>query len=310
MLGSLCVILAAEAQEALWNTATLQAALDRQGFGVGLIDNVEGRRTQSALADYCQAYGLGETEARAYLMASSNRTWATHTITSNDFVALGFAPQDWLEASAVERMAYTSLLEYLSEQYHVSQPFLRRLNPRVGDWARPPSGTALTVPNTTLERPLVPATLIEIDANQYRLRVFDATHRLVASFPCSIARTAAAVLFGEWRIVAAAPNPIYVFDPANFPDTPRAQEIGRKLILPAGPNNPVGVYWFSLNRPGFGIHGTPSPETIGRAESRGCFRLTNWDVQRLSTIVAVGTPVRVIYSGTTAASPDERRPPL
>ncbi len=42
--------------------------------------------------------------------------------------------------------------------------------------------------------------------------------------------------------------------------------------LPPGPNNPVGILWMGLNKPGIGIHGTNNPETIGRAGSHGCIR--------------------------------------
>jgi lipoprotein-anchoring transpeptidase ErfK/SrfK len=94
-------------------------------------------------------------------------------------------------------------------------------------------------------------------------------------------------------VATLAPRPNYTFNPANFPDSPRAQEIGRKLILPPGPNNPVGVYWVSLSQPGYGIHGTPKPATIGNMESRGCFRLCNWDAYTLGRAVRVGTPVRI-----------------
>ena len=65
----------------------------------------------------------------------------------------------------------------------------------------------------------------------------------------------------------------------------------KKQILPNGPNCPVGVAWMGLNLPGYGIHGTPNPETIGRAESHGCFRLSNWNAARLYAMCQSGTKV-------------------
>ena len=62
-------------------------------------------------------------------------------------------------------------------------------------------------------------------------------------------------------------------------------------IIPAGPNNPVGVVWIDLSREHYGIHGTPNPEKIGRTESNGCVRLTNWDAARVALMVKSGTPV-------------------
>ena len=43
----------------------------------------------------------------------------------------------------------------------------------------------------------------------------------------------------------------------------------------------VGIAWIGLDRPGYGIHGTPEPERVGRTESHGCFRLANWNADLL-----------------------------
>jgi lipoprotein-anchoring transpeptidase ErfK/SrfK len=79
-----------------------------------------------------------------------------------------------------------------------------------------------------------------------------------------------------------------------FPESPEAQAIGRKLILQPGPNNPVGVAWIGLDKPGYGMHGTPGPEQVGRTESHGCFRLANWDAEYLVKLVWIGMPVTVV----------------
>ncbi|MFD2257241.1 L,D-transpeptidase [Luteolibacter algae] len=55
--------------------------------------------------------------------------------------------------------------------------------------------------------------------------------------------------------------------------------------FPPARNNPVGVLWAGLNRPGIGIHGSPVPDTIGRAGSHGCIRLSNWDAATFYTLV-------------------------
>jgi hypothetical protein len=61
--------------------------------------------------------------------------------------------------------------------------------------------------------------------------------------------------------------------------------------LPMGPNNPVGVMWIGLNRPGIGIHGTNQGQTIGRSASHGCMRTANWDVVRFAKLVTKGMTV-------------------
>ena len=88
-------------------------------------------------------------------------------------------------------------------------------------------------------------------------------------------------------------DPNYTFDPDVFPESPEGRELARKLILPPGPNNPVGVAWIGLDLPGYGIHGTPDPENVGRTESHGCFRLANWDARALLKLTWVGLTVVV-----------------
>ena len=95
------------------------------------------------------------------------------------------------------------------------------------------------------------------------------------------------------RVTVAIPNPDYTFDPALFPESTEARGLDRKLSIPPGPNNPVGVAWIGLDLPGYGIHGTPNPEHVGRTESHGCFRLANWDARTLLSLVWVGMPVTV-----------------
>ena len=122
---------------------------------------------------------------------------------------------------------------------------------------------------------------------------FDAQTNLLAHFPCSIAARVEKRPAGELHVSAVAPNPDYTFNPEVFPESPEAQQLKTKLVLPPGPNNPVGTAWISLDKPGYGMHGTPSPEQVGRTESHGCFRLANWNAEHLLKLVAVGTPVFV-----------------
>ena len=116
---------------------------------------------------------------------------------------------------------------------------------------------------------------------------------LLAHFPCSIAARVEKRPVGELHVIVIAPNPNYTFDPELFPESAEARQLNQKLVLPPGPNNPVGVAWIGLDKPGYGIHGTPNPEQVGRTESHGCFRLANWDAEYLSHFVWVGMPVFV-----------------
>ena len=66
-----------------------------------------------------------------------------------------------------------------------------------------------------------------------------------------------------------------------------------KVQIAPGPNSPIGVVWLGLSKPHDGIHGMPDPSRVGRQETHGCLHLTNWDVQKLASIVAPGVAVNV-----------------
>jgi hypothetical protein len=105
-------------------------------------------------------------------------------------------------------------------------------------------------------------------------------------------------------VSVTVPNPDYTWDPEVFPESPESRTVGRKLRIPPGPNNPVGVAWIGLNRSGYGIHGTPKPEDVGRTESHGCFRLANWNAELLRRMAWPGLTVRVEgeVPGTTSTA--------
>ena len=286
----------------------LQSALDRHGFGVGLIDGVWGAKTQHAFADFCAshdfnitAHGRNATDFQRLRAAELFLTNAAPLLLAfnvpddlTPFIA--DTPTDWEEQAAVEKMLCRSLLDWIADTFQQHPTLTQRLNPHVTNWNAPGSNTVLRVVNARPAsfKPSQKIDRIEINTSIFRLRALDAEGKILLSFPCSIARDKARVPTGELVIIALAPRPNFTFDPANYPDNPRAQEIGRKLILPPGPRNPVGVFWMSLSLPGFGIHGTPRPETIGNMESLGCFRLTNRDAHTLGNAARVGLPVRLV----------------
>jgi lipoprotein-anchoring transpeptidase ErfK/SrfK len=120
--------------------------------------------------------------------------------------------------------------------------------------------------------------------------VFNTDGKLVALFPCSIAREQAKRPVGDVTVKTIVLNPDYTYDPQLF--FPGGANTS-KLIIKPGPNNPVGTAWISLSLQGYGIHGTPHPENIGRAESKGCFRLANWNATKLARMVSIGTPIEI-----------------
>ncbi len=273
-----------------------QLALARIGISPGSLDGVAGSKTRLALIAFQFKEALPVTGAldpstRSRLLLVSP-PFTNYTVTADDLARLRPLGKSWLEKSKQDRLDYETILELVAEKAQSHPDLIRQLNPSV-NWTNVEAGTFITVPN--VERPLVreKAALARIHLEARTLQVFGESTNLLAHFPCSIAAFAEKRPVGELHVATIALNPNYTFDPDNFPESAEARELNRKLVLPPGPNNPVGTVWIGLDKPGYGIHGTPRPEQVGRAESHGCFRLTNWNAEFFAHLVWVGMPVFV-----------------
>ena len=140
----------------------------------------------------------------------------------------------------------------------------------------------------------VPAAKVRVSLSAKTVAAYDDGGKLTALFPCSIAADKEKRVPGQLTVQTVAVNPNYTFDPVNFPELDDTQKGYGKLIVPPGPKNPVGTAWIGLSRVGYGIHGTPHPDQIGKTFSHGCFRLANWNANRLAQMVQIGTPVEVV----------------
>jgi lipoprotein-anchoring transpeptidase ErfK/SrfK len=132
------------------------------------------------------------------------------------------------------------------------------------------------------------ATRIVVSKSKSTLKAYDDAGKLVAVYTATMGSQHDPLPLGDWGINGVDRNPKFAYNPALFWDAKPGSE---KAMLPPGPNGPVGVVWIDLTKPHYGIHGTPNPETIGRAESHGCVRLTNWDAARLAQMVSGKTKV-------------------
>ncbi len=273
-----------------------QIALVRGGISPGSIDGVNGSLTRAALIAFQQKQGIvasGQLDARTKaLLLFAPPAMTQYTLTSEDLGRLMPVPKTWLGKSGQTRLDFENILELLGEKAFSSPQLIRSLNSNV-NWSQATSGTQVTIPRVEYPPIVSKAAFVRISLQECVLEAFDSESKLLAHFPCSIGRLAAKRPAGELHVTTIVLDPNYTFDPALFPESPEARTVGRKLVLPPGPNNPVGVVWIGLDRPGYGIHGTPAPEHVGRAESHGCFRLANWNASYLSKLVWVGMTVIV-----------------
>jgi lipoprotein-anchoring transpeptidase ErfK/SrfK len=273
-----------------------QIELSRRYFSCGPIDGIGGAQTGAALRAFQESTGLAVTgqldPATVAVLQVTAPLHTTYVVTDDDLAGLQPVSPTWLGKSQQTALAHETILERVAELAHANPKYVRTLNPAV-DWDRVAAGTVLRVPAIRRTRPDPPAAHVHIRLAERVLQVRDHSGGLIAHFPVSIARHVDKRPVGELRVTVVAPDPNYTFNPEVFPESAEARELGRKLILPPGPNNPVGVAWIGLNLPGYGIHGTPHPEQVGRTESHGCFRLANWDARTLLQLAWAGLPVFV-----------------
>lgn len=278
------------------NLLEAQIALARLHFSSGSIDGVAGAQTAAALSAFQQSRGLPvsgrlDDATRARLVLDSPPI-ETVLVEPADLAGLLPLSPTWLGKSEQTALAHETFLERLAERTHAHPNLLRRLNPGA-DWAAIAPGAAVLAPSIRRAPPDGAIAHLHVKLAERILQARDTQGALVAHYPVSIAKRVDKRPVGALRVVVVVPDPNYTFDPAVFPESAEARELGRKLILPPGPNNPVGVAWIGLDRPGYGIHGTPTPELVGRTESHGCFRLANWDARSLLGMARAGLPVYV-----------------
>jgi lipoprotein-anchoring transpeptidase ErfK/SrfK len=287
-----------------------QVLLSTAGFSTSVIDGKDGMVFKKAVRGFQESRGLktsgtldGPTRAALLQGArpSTIRVKLTGDDISNDYV-YPFPKKPELQAK-LKRMSYRNMIEEVAERYHTTPKALIALN---GPTALIGIGQTLRLPNVipaardyqnvTGDNAALFAKLnvdsqqpagdhVVVDKSEGVLKVMDKGDKLVAQFPVTMGSSKDPLPLGTWKATTYAFNTPFHYQPDLFWDVDDGKA---EQKLPPGPNGPVGVAWLDLTKEHYGIHGTPEPSTIGRAESHGCIRMTNWDVLRLSQMLKPG----------------------
>jgi len=304
--------------------ARVQVFLDRAQFRPGKIDGLGGEFTQKAADRYCIANNMA-LGTRLDVSGISS-PYREYTVSDEDARWVGPQASAPPEQEKLKAMLYGSLWEVIAERFHCDLNFLRELNAQVQEGAlqvgtvvRVPdvaefqmaevealekqrradekarkevekqAGAADSSPTPTPVPDTAPTQRLVLLRTERLIEVYEGD-RLIACLPCTPGSSKTPVPVGTWKVIANVLMPYFRWDKSVLESGVRSETA---YNLPPGPNNPVGIVWMAINRPSVGMHGTPTPDMIGRNESAGCIRMANWDAFTLSQWVKKGTPLEV-----------------
>ena len=297
-----------------------QVLMSAHGFSPGVIDGKKGESFKLALESFQESRGLKRTgeldDATRRALLEANRPSTIMVKLGPDDVRSNYVypfPSDPEKQAQLKFLGYRNMLEKVAERYHTTPATVVALNGPdkligLGQTLRLPNvvpqsrdygdvqgngASAMNALNVGGQQPQ--GDFVVVDKSEGVLKVYSGQvpgegdtearkNRLVAAFPVTMGSKQYPLPIGRWKATTYAFLPPFKYQPELLENA----KTDKELTLPPGPNGPVGVAWLDLTKEHYGIHGTNEPQTIGRAQSSGCIRMTNWDVLRLARMMKPG----------------------
>jgi len=182
-------------------------------------------------------------------------------------VALLFSPTV-TELDAIYEVQPGDTLSQIASTYQTTVEFLQRANGIEG---------ALIHPRQKLKVPQGRFSVV-VDKSQNQLLLTESDH-FIKAYPVATGSESSTPV-GTFKVVNRIIDPVWYHQGAAVP--------------PDSPENILGTRWLGFDKPGYGIHGTTDPTSIGQQVTAGCVRMTNADVEELFAIIPIGTEVTIV----------------
>ena len=186
----------------------------------------------------------------------------------------------------------------IARQHGIGQEEIVLANPEVDRWL-PTPGRDVVLP-TRYILPEAKREGIVVNLPEMRLYYFaepedlsDDGQAVVVTHPVSVGRMDWNTPLGTTRVIQKKENPTWT-PPASIKAEHAAEGDPLPDVVPAGPDNPLGLFAMRLAIPGYLIHSTNKPYGVGMRVTHGCMRMYPEDIEQFFQQVPLNTPVTLV----------------